>query len=62
MFLLDLFRGVGGRGGGVWEADEIGYTFLGDCCWEVQMQKNGVDHKNNKFFINNCVEVVISFK
>ena len=30
----------------VWEADEeIGYTFLGDCCWEVQMRKNGVTIK-----------------
>ena len=32
--------------GKVWEADEeIGYTFLGDCCWEVQMRKNGVTIK-----------------
>ena len=32
--------------GKVWEADEeIGYTFLGDCCWEIQMQKNGVTIK-----------------
>ena len=32
--------------GKVWEADEeIGYTFLGDCCWEIQMRKNGVTIK-----------------
>ena len=37
---------VSGSGVKVWEADEeIGYTFLGDCCWEVQMQKNGVTIK-----------------
>ena len=28
--------------GGVWEADEMEYTFLGDSCWEIQMRKNGV--------------------
>ena len=59
MFLLDLFQGLGGK---VWEADEIGYTFLGDCCLEVQMRKNGGDHKKEKFFINHSVEVVISLK
>ena len=53
MFLLDLLQGVGGK---VWEVDEIGYTFLGDCCWEVQMRKNGGDHKKKKFFINNSIE------
>ena len=36
---------VSGGGGRVWEADEIGYTCLGDCCWEVQMRKNGVTIK-----------------
>ena len=36
---------VSRSGGKVWEADEIGYTFLGDCCLEVQMRKNGVTIK-----------------
>ena len=40
-FSWTCFRGWGK----VWEADEIGYTFLGDCCWEVQMRKNGVTIK-----------------
>ena len=40
----------------MWEVNEIGYTFLGDCCWEVQMRKNGSDHKKKKFFINNSIE------
>ena len=47
---------VSGGGGKVWEVDKIGYTFLGDCCWEVQMRKNGGDHKKKKFFINNSIE------
>ena len=31
------------------ETDEIGYTFMGDSCWEVQMRKNGVtiERKNS---------------
>ena len=32
-------------GGKVWETDETGYTFLGDCCWEVRMRKNEVTIK-----------------
>ena len=36
--------GVGG-GGGILEAVETGYTFLVDCCWEIQMRKNGVTIK-----------------
>ena len=32
--------------GKVWEPnEETGYTSLGDCCWEVQMRKNGVTIK-----------------
>ena len=27
------------------EADEIGHTFFGDCCWEAQTRKNGVTIK-----------------
>ena len=36
---------VSGGTGKVWEVVEIGYTFLGDCCWEVQMRKNWVTIK-----------------
>ena len=37
-----VFPGLAsGSGGKWWEANEIGYTFLGDCCWEVEMRKNG---------------------
>ena len=43
-FSWTYFRGWVGEGGGVWVADEIGW-FLGDCCWEVQMRKNGVTIK-----------------
>ena len=25
----------------MWETVEVEYTFLGDCCWEVQMRKMG---------------------
>ena len=31
--------------GKVWETHKIGYTFLRDCCWEVQMFKNEVTTK-----------------
>ena len=41
-FSWTCFRGWGKE----WEPDEeIGYTLLGDCCSEVQMQKNGVTIK-----------------
>ena len=53
---------ISGGGGKYWETDQIGCTFLGDCCWEVQMWKNGGDHKKEKFFKNDSVEAVISFK
>ena len=45
MFHLDLFQGVGE--GGLWEADEIEYIFLDDCCWEVQIRKNGATIKKS---------------
>ena len=41
---------VSGGTGKVWEAVEIGYTFFGDCCWEVQMRKNGVTIKRRNSF------------
>ena len=44
MILLDLFQGVGG---GVWEADEVEYTFLDDYCWESQIRKNGATIKKS---------------
>ena len=34
-------------------------TFLGDCCWEVQMPKKEGGLKKKKFFINNSVEALI---
>ena len=40
---------VSRSGGKVWEADETGYTFLGDCCWEVQMRKNQVTIKRRNY-------------
>ena len=36
MFLLGLFQGVG-----EWEEVEKVCIFWGDCCWEVQMRKDG---------------------
>ena len=45
----------------MWEADEIGYTSLGILLGGSNAEKWG-DHKKKKFFINNSVESVISFK
>ena len=46
---VDVSSGlVSGGGGKVWEAHEIGYTFWGDCCWEVEMRKDRVAIKRRK--------------
>ena len=59
MFLLDLFQGVGIKCGRPMKKLDIlfGRLFLGGS----NAEKWG-DHKKKKFFINNSVEVVISFK
>ena len=45
----------------MWEAVEIGYTFWGLLLGGSNAEKWG-DHQKKIFFINNSVEVVISFK
>ena len=44
----------------MWEAVEIGYTFWGLLLGGSNAEKWG-DHQKKIFFINNSVEVVISF-
>ena len=60
MFFLDLFQGVGeGESmGGPWNWI---YVFGGLLLGGSNAEKWG-DHKKKKFFINNFIEVVISFK
>ena len=53
---------VSGGGGKVWEACEIGYIIFGGLLLGGSNAERWSDHKKKKFFINNSVEVKISFK
>ena len=46
----------------MWEGDEIGYTVLGDCFWEVRNAEKWGEHKKRKLLINNSFEAVTLFK
>ena len=46
----------------MWEACEIGYIIFGGLLLGGSNAERWSDHKKKKFFINNSVEVKISFK
>ena len=57
MCLLALFRQMGDGEGLL----ELHVSFLEGRSWELQMPKEGGDHRKNKSFINNFVEALIPF-
>ena len=59
MILLDVFQGVGGKCG---RPVKLDIYFFGELLLGGSNAERWSDHKKKKFFINNSVEVKISFK